>query len=86
MDNAPLAPALTEQECQYLYEQRESYAFKLFAKVVAHQYSISAALLATAPREEIDTLRGELRGLVRARNILCYGKEPDPVLKPKNTV
>lgn len=65
-----LAPALTQEEKQFLYDQRNSEHFRVFAKAIAWGYSLEAARLATIPTSDLPRAQGMLQGFLGARGIV----------------
>lgn len=65
-----IAPALTEEERRFLFEQRNSEHFRVFTKAITWAYSLAAAKLVTANRDDLSKLQGVLEGLLTARGII----------------
>lgn len=70
MNQSVLAPALTEDERRFLYEQRNSEHFKIFAKAITWGYSIEAAKLVSVQRDDLSRAQGVLQGFLGARGIV----------------
>lgn len=72
-----LAPALTSEEAQFLYEQRGSEHFRIFQKAITYLYSLEAARMASTTPELLLRFQGVAQGLLVAKNLLCLGKFPE---------
>lgn len=69
--------ALSEEDKSFLYDQRHSEQFRVFAKAIKYLESVAHARLTVAQQSELPVLQGKLQGLLAARNILALGKIPD---------
>lgn len=76
-----LAPSLSEQEKQTLYDNRNSELYRVFAKAVTYMYSIKAAELAHAQPQDLVRYQGIMQGLLIAKNILSLGQMPEAAKK-----
>jgi hypothetical protein len=72
-----LAQALTDEEKQYLFDQRNSEQFRIFSKAITYLYSLKAAELANTTPELLLRYQGILQGLLISKNLLVLGKFPD---------
>jgi hypothetical protein len=72
-----LAPPLTEQDKQFLWEQRHSEHFRVYQKAITWLYSLECARIASSKAEDLLRHQGVLNGLLTAKNILVHGKVPE---------
>jgi hypothetical protein len=70
MENQVIAPALSDEERTFLYDQRNSEHFRLFAKAITWAYSLEAAKLVTATQVDLPRIQGVLQGLLSARGVI----------------
>jgi uncharacterized membrane protein len=64
------APALTEEEKQFLFDQKSSEHFRIFSKAITWSYSVEAAKLVSLPSDQLLRAQGVLQGLLTARGII----------------
>lgn len=70
MEHQAIAPALSEEERRFLFDQKNSEHFRVFAKAITWAYSLEAAKLATAVTGDLPRLQGVLQGLLAARGMV----------------
>ena len=74
MEQHFLAPALTEDEKVFLYQQRNSEHYRVFSKAITYLYSLEAARMVHAKPDELLQFQGKGQGLLLARSLLHLGK------------
>jgi len=72
-----LVQSLTDEDRQFLTDQRHSEHFKVFQKVLSYMYWLECSKLALVPQSEFPVYQGKLQGLLAAKNILAHGKISD---------
>ncbi len=81
MEQARLATPLSDEERDFLFEQRNSYHYRLFEKAILWLYGREANQLVQCKPESLVQKQGILIGLTMAKNLMTLGKMPEELPK-----